>query len=156
MVTPRHKGSLQSLVILDDPVMNNGNLAVAIQMRMGVPNIRLAMSRPTGMTDSDLVARRPSLVAGQYFFPNDHRGKVGQFPRTLYDREAAIVVESNASRVVAAIFKSPEAVEQNGHDRASTDVANDAAHKRPLRLQRRRSTLEMILKLLALSTAQSK
>jgi len=52
------EAGLQALVVLDDPVVDNGHAAAAVEVRVGVDLGRRAMGRPAGVRDAYGPARR--------------------------------------------------------------------------------------------------
>src|SRR5665647_2168142 len=109
----------QLLVVLDDAIDDDRDLARAIVVR-----VRILVTRPA--------VRGPARVAEAH----DGLGRVGPGRREqgvevadrTYRLEAVGLHEDDAGRVVAAVLEASEAVEDDGLPGASPDVAYDAAH----------------------------
>ena len=59
---------------------------------------------------------------------DQHLLEVGEFARTSADVHLPVAHDGHASRVVAAVFEPPKALDENGQERFGADVAHDAAH----------------------------
>ena len=119
-VPARLEAVAQLAEVLDDAVVDHGDGAGAVDVRVGVQVVRAAVRRPARVGEPDPRVRRPV---------QERRRKVGQLPRPLLDEELArLGDERDPGRVVAAILQAPEPLEENGSRRPGTRVPNDAAH----------------------------
>ena len=122
----------QLLVVLDDAVEHDGHAPRAVVVRVGVLVAGPAVRRPARVAEPDRGLRR-SLSAAR----REQRVQVADGAHRL---EAAVLHEDDACRVVAAVLKPLQAVEDDGLARASPGVAYDAAHACSLlRVSRRRA-----------------
>jgi hypothetical protein len=112
----------QRHVVLDDPVVDDGDLAGHVRVRVGLA--RAAVRRPSGVTDSGGPGQRVLLERGL---------EVDQLSQRAHDLDASAVagragVERQAGGVVPAIFEPAQAVDQDGSALFRSDVADDTAH----------------------------
>jgi hypothetical protein len=120
LVALRLQLAFQLQVVFDDAVVNDDDLALAVAVWM-----RVLFSRPA--------VRRPSCVAeaveaGQRIAGDDVL-EVGQLAGTAPDVETVAVDDRDARGVVAPVFKPPQALDEDRHDRFVADVTDDAAHR---------------------------
>ncbi len=107
-------------VVFDDAVVDDDDVAGAVAMGMGVLLRGAAVGGPAGVADA--VGAIDGADADGLF-------EVAQFAGGAADAERVVGAEhGDARRIVAAIFKAAEAVEDDGHRFAIADVANNAAH----------------------------
>jgi len=110
----------QRLVVLDDAVVDDGDLAAGVQVRVRVELRDAAVSRPARVRDADRPAlRRRRPVALQ---PGDHADALANVERPILDQR-------NPGRIVAAIFEALQAVDQETARRFDADATDDAAHR---------------------------
>ena len=102
--------------VLDDPVVCEGDSAVAIIERMGVLLARRPVGGPPGVPDSRHARpfREPGL-------------EVRDVPFVLCDLDP-VLEDGDARAVVSAVLEAVERVEEDGKRRTVTRVADDAAH----------------------------
>ncbi len=106
--------------VLDDPVVDDRDLAGAVLVRVGIEVVGSAMGRPTRVGQAD---GRVGRSVG------DRRLQVGELAGLLLDEEiAGVVDERDAGRVVAAVLEPPQAFDEDRSRRSRTSVTNDAAH----------------------------
>ena len=113
--------------ILDDAIVNDGNVPVAGNMRVRIGLGRAAMRRPTRMPD----AARPLKI--------EMRDGVfeGLHATTASDNlQAARLLHRDTSGIVTSIFKALQSINENGACIFNPGVADNAAHVRPLRTNR--------------------
>ena len=111
---------LERVVIFDDAVVDDGDLAGLIEVRMGIDVRRRAVRGPARVADAEISRDRFGFQkAGEAFV---------DFPLFLADEQFVAVQHGHARAVVAAIFQPPQSFEQDGRGRFFTDVSNDAAH----------------------------
>jgi hypothetical protein len=112
---------LELLVVLNDAVVDDGDAAGLIEMRVGVFVAGRTVSGPAGVADADGAANGFGLeLASQAFV---------DFPLLLAYLERGVVDDAQASAVVAAIFEAAQAVDQNGSCLLFADVSDDAAQR---------------------------
>ncbi len=102
--------------VLDDPVVREGDLAVAVDVRLRIHLGRRPMGRPPGVGES----RRPLDV-------RQLRLEVRDEPFVFDDLEGASD-HGDARAVVAPILEALEAVEQDRQCVAPSRVPDDPAH----------------------------
>ena len=107
-------------IVLDDAVVDQRDLAVLADMRMGINVIRLSMGRPAGMTD----AGRP--VQGRAVLRQLHQ--VFQPPLRFGNLEAVLTRHTDARRVIAAVFQPRQSFQQDRSRLLLADVSNDTTH----------------------------
>ena len=106
--------------VLDDPVVDDGDLARAVLVRMGVQIVRPAMGRPAGMGQADGGMRRAV---------RDGRLQICELAGALLDEQVAGVVdERDTSGVVPAVFEALQAFDEDGACLPGTGVPDDATH----------------------------
>jgi hypothetical protein len=108
-------------VVLDHSVVDQADTAVRAQMRVGVGVRHAAVGGPAGVADAELgVGLVGAGEAGHFLHPS------GLFQH----REAAVLPQAHPGRVVAAVLKAFQAVDQDTTRALRPDVANDSTHKR--------------------------
>ena len=111
----------ERVVIFDDAVVDDGDPAGLVEVRMGIDVRRRAVRGPAGVADAEIARDRFGFQqAGEAFV---------DFALFLADEQFVAVQHGHARAVVAAIFQPPQSFEQDGRGRFFTDVSNDAAHK---------------------------
>ncbi len=106
--------------VLDDPVVDDRDLAGAVAVGMGVQVVRAAVGRPAGVGEADGRVRRAVGDGGL---------EVDQLAGPLLDEQVAGVVhERDARRIVAAVLEPLEALDQDRARLPRAGVADDAAH----------------------------
>ena len=108
---------LQVLIVLDDAVMDDGDLAG--RMGMGVVLGRAAMGGPAGVADAD--------GAGQWLFL-DAAVQVDQLAFRPAPVDPAIDQGRHAGAVVSAILQPPQPLDQKGSDLVLADDTDNTAH----------------------------
>ncbi len=84
--------------VLDDPVVDDRDLARAVLVRMSVEVVGAAVGRPPGVREADRRVRRPV---------GDRRAEIGELAGLLLDEQVAAVIDQrDARRVVAAVFEA--------------------------------------------------
>ena len=112
---------LERVVIFDDAVVDDGDFAGLVEVRMGIFVGRRAVRGPARVADAE--------VAGDRFGFQQAREALVDFALFLAHEQFAAVQHGHARAVVAAIFQPPQSFEQDGRGRFFPDVSNDAAHK---------------------------
>ena len=116
-----HETFLEDVVVLNDTVVDDGQLLRLGVVRMGIDLIGFAVGSPTGVSDAD--ETRCVLVCDCLF-------EVGDFALCLIDVELPVVVdECNACAVVTTIFQTVQAFDENRIGFAFTDISYYSTHK---------------------------
>ena len=106
--------------VLDDPVVDDRDLARAVAVRVRVQVVRASVRRPARVGESDGRVRGPVGDGGL---------EVDQLAGALLDEQVAGVVhERDPGRVVAAVLEPLEALDEDRARLPRTGVADDAAH----------------------------
>ena len=113
---------LEGGVVLDDAVVDDGDGAVAADVRVGVAVGGRAVRRPAGVADADAAGGR--LVAQRFRQVGDAAGLLAQVQPVA--RQGG-----HAGAVVAAVFQPPQPFDQDRLRLPPADVADDAAHGSP-------------------------
>jgi hypothetical protein len=106
-------------VILDDPVVDDGHLGLAIEVRMRIGIRGPAMGGPPRVADAE-GALGP--VGG------DQGLEIGDLARRLPNVEGHPGDRGNSRRVIPAILQSTQAREEKGDRFPMADVSDDATH----------------------------
>ena len=110
-------------MVFNDPVLNDSNPATAITVGVGVVLLRLAMSRPAGMTDPAKTWRTLTVHTN---------GEVVQFSFRTKAMQILALQRGDARGVIAAVFQLPKSFQQERCRISRTDHRNDSAHtKKP-------------------------
>jgi hypothetical protein len=120
-ITLRLEVLAQSLVVLDDPVVHDGDFAAG-HVRMRVDRCRGTMRCPAGVRDPSASAEMSCL--GLHGEIRDARGA----HQTLEARYGTVPDERETGGVVAAIFEPADAVDQERDHVLRGGRADDAAH----------------------------
>ena len=110
----------ERVVIFNDAVMDDGDFAGSIEVRMAVSVGRNAVRGPARVADAE-------AAGGRFGFQNAGEALVNP-ALFLAQRESIAVQHRHAGAVIAAIFQPPQSFEQDGRGRFFSDVSNDAAH----------------------------
>ena len=106
--------------VLDDPVVDDRDLARAVLVGMGIEVVRPAVGGPARVGESDGGVRRAI---------GDGRLEVREFPGALlHEQIARIVDQRDAGRIVASVFEAPQPFDEDRPRLAGTRIADDAAH----------------------------
>src|SRR3954447_7512474 len=119
IVTVLNELLLERVVVFDDAVMNERNLAGGVVVRVRVLVIDLAVGGPPRVTDSEATARR---------FLRHQLGQVANSSGALPRLNIFAVDDSDSGGIVSAIFKAAEAVQEDGSRFRTTDVTDNSAH----------------------------
>ena len=103
--------------ILDDAVVNHGDVVGRMRMRVGL--IRLAVGGPAGMADAGMTGER---------FGVQSRFEVFQLALGAAPLETVALQRGNACGIVTAIFKPLERIHDLIRDRSASENADNAAH----------------------------
>jgi hypothetical protein len=111
---------LNRRVVFNHAVVNEGDHAVAAQVRMGVGFGDAAVGGPTRVADAGGAAK---AVLGRLL------GESVDPPDPPHEFEPAILLDGDARGVIAAIFEALQAFEQDGGCLLTANVAYDSTHK---------------------------
>ena len=112
--------ALEGGVVLDDAVVDDGDAAIAAEVRMGVAVGGRAVGGPARVADADAAGRRLLLqMSGQF----------GDAAGPLADVQMRAGQRGHAGAVVAAIFQPPQALDKDRFRLSIAHVTDDAAHK---------------------------
>ena len=115
--------------VLDDPVVDDRDVARAVLVGMGVEVVRPAVGRPAGVGEADRGVRRPV---------GDRGREVRELAGLLLDEQVAVLVdERDPGRVVAAVFEPLQALDQDRPRFTGPGIADDSAHSRTFLLRSR-------------------
>src|SRR5581483_10763959 len=110
----------QDREILDDSVVDHADTPVTIGVRVRVFVRRSPVSGPARVADAKLAFDLATI---------EHAHQIGQLARGAVDAQLAIRRDDGyAGRVVPAVLQAPQPVDQELHGRATTRVADYAAH----------------------------
>ena len=113
--------------VLDDPVVDDGDLAGGVAVRVGVAVGRAAVGGPAG------VARCPVLPASVAASVSASAvSRLASLPARLAHGQPAVAVEhGDAGGVVAAVLQPAQPVDDDVAGGRVPDVADDSAHSHP-------------------------
>ncbi len=95
-VTARLEAVAQLAEVLDDPVVDDRDVAGAVLVRVGVQIVRPAVSRPARMSQADRRVRRPV---------GDGRREIRQLAGLLLNLKVpGLIEEGDAARVLPAVL----------------------------------------------------
>ena len=119
-VPARLEAVAQLAEVLDDPVVDDGDRARAVHVRVGVQVVRATVCRPPRVGQADPGVRRPV---------EERRLQVGELAGALLDEElAGLGDQGDPGRVVAAVLETPKPLEEDRAGRPGARVSDDAAH----------------------------
>ena len=121
----RDQKFLELDIVFDDAVVDDGKLAVLADVGVGVDVVRRAVGRPAGMAHADGALHIRAAVDE---VAQDLEPAHGFFDLKLMPRRN----DRDTGAVIAAVFQTGEAVEQNGGSLLAADVSNDTTHKKVL------------------------
>jgi hypothetical protein len=138
------EGLAQLGVVLDDAVQHDLDAAARVVVRVGVGLADAPVGRPSGVADAGRRRRlvrdgdhRPGASAGARagrgeswggLGARDGGAQAGEVADRAHAIEAAVTLERDARRVVAAVLERRQAVEQQRPGRTVADVSDDSAH----------------------------
>ncbi len=88
-------------------------------MGMCVTLAGLAVSSPAGVSDADIALDRRL---------RQRRGQVAQLADIAADGDAAVLDDCDAGGIIAAIFQTPQAIQNHLRGVVRADVTDDATH----------------------------
>ena len=111
------------VVVLDDPVVNDGNAACTVHVRMRIGFGWRAMSGPAGVPDPRGAADGPGF---------QRKVKVCQLADGFPPVQRAVLQYGNACRVITAVFQALQPLHEKRNAVTRTGVTYNAAHIRVL------------------------
>ena len=124
-VAARGEAVAQVTEVLDDPVVDDRDLARAVLVRVGVEVVGATVGGPARVGQADRGVRRSI---------RDRDLEIGELAGLLLDEQvAAVVDERDPGRVIAAVLQAFQPFHQDGAGLPGPRIANDAAHTRGLR-----------------------
>ena len=105
--------AIRSYYVLDDAVVDQGDAAGLVDVRMRIDVVRDAMRRPAGMPDAD---RR---YEGMHF---RQRFEIRDLARALEDFHRTVGEHRHSGRIIPAIFQTFQSVYNNRRDFPEADV----------------------------------
>ena len=111
---------LQRKIVLDDAVVHDGKVAMAVRMRMRVHIRRTPVCRPARMTDAEAAHGHISL---------DLVAQCGKSADTLLHADVLSIIDGDTCRVIAAILELRQTVEQKLRRLTIPHITNDSTHK---------------------------
>ena len=106
-------------VVLDDTVVDEGQLAGAVEVGVGVLPGNLPMGGPTGVADAGGAADRVLLNGAAEFVD------AADF---LTDGNHPLLEGGDPGRVIATVFQAAESLQKDGDGLGTTDISDDSAH----------------------------
>ena len=106
------------LMIFDDAVMNNRDLIPA-NMRMSIGGTGFTVCGPTRMGDADIALYR--------IFVNQRFQSI-YFTNCTFSTQILVFYDGQTGRIVASVFQTFQAFQQNGHHIPLRYRSNDSAH----------------------------
>ena len=111
---------LQGQIVLDDAVMDNHNIAGTIAMRVRVLFSRAPMCRPAGVADAVRAVNRVDLK---------NVFEIPQLAGRTANAQGLIVLKNrNPGRVVAAVLKTFQAIQNDGDSSLRANVPDYSTH----------------------------
>ena len=117
-----NKFCLETGVVLDDAVMNDGNLAIKADVGVGILFCGGSVGGPAGVCDADV-----ALYGG--FLELRFQG--ANFTGCADGGDFPVVDKGDSRTVVSSVFQFLQTAHKNGKSFALTDVGDYSAHKNP-------------------------
>ena len=109
----------QFLVILDDAIVHQHDLAVRAGVRVSVAGGGFAVSGPAGMANADLALKRGFLYQGDQAL---------EFPGVAAHLNVPILDHRQSGRIIAAILQPFQPVQDDRGGVPWTNITNDSTH----------------------------
>src|SRR5436309_1118602 len=107
-------------VVLDDAVVNNNNLAATIAVGMRVLFGGAPVSGPAGVANA---------VGSIERLEPDHFFQIAQFAFGSPNlKTLAVATDGNSGGVIPAVFKPPQAIQNDRNDPLFANITHDSAH----------------------------
>ena len=118
--------SAQRREVLDDPVVDDRDLACGVAVRMGVTVGGPAMRGPTGVAEAGAAHEAGVVGFGEIGF------EVGEPAGPAVHGQPAVAVDQrDTGRVVSAVLHAAQRVDDDAAGGTLPDVADDSAHRHP-------------------------
>ena len=127
-VSAFNQGLLERVVVLDDAVVDQRQLAVAAEVWVGVDVVGWAVGGPAGVPDSK--------VAGGHVVADVGQEIVDLALLAVVSETALRVDDGNPRAVISAVFESLEPLDDEGKGGLLTKVSDDSTHGSKGRLKR--------------------
>ena len=96
----------EHLVVLDDAIVNQGDVSTHADMRVRIGCGRLAVGSPTGMGDADMTC---TVLVGSHSF------QIAHLALCLVDIELVVIIDQrHAGAVVPAVFQLLQSLDEDG------------------------------------------
>ena len=118
-VTLGQELALQLDVVLDHPVVDDDDAALAVAMGMRVLVGRASVGGPAGVTEAEGPLDGLSL---------DQLLEVLELPRAAADFEPSFADDGDAGGIVAAVLELAQTLDEDFSGLSGADVSDDAAH----------------------------
>ena len=128
LVSRLSKPFLDPVEVFNHTIVNHGDPAGPVKVRMGVFVRRRAVRGPAGVADAELTGRRLGLEGSAETFVD--------FPLFFARLEFGVVQHAQPGAVITAVFEPAQSFKQDGCRLLLADVAYDAAHKSSFRVDR--------------------
>ena len=121
LVALRGEFALEVEVVFDDAVVDDDDAAGAVAVGVGVLFGGAAVGGPAGVADAEGAVE--GMVAQDFFEIAELAGGAADF-----EESGVGAADGDAGRVVAAVFEAAQALDDDGDDFLTADVANNSAH----------------------------
>ncbi len=119
------QAGLDRAKVLDDAVVNDGDLFAAIVMGMSVDVVRLTMCGPARVADAE--------TTGVGYAARLERGcEFRHFSGLLQSEKFPVLDQGDAGRIVSAVLKPLQSIQNDGDAILMPDISDDSAHGSPL------------------------
>jgi hypothetical protein len=108
--------------VLYDPIVNDGDLTLLIDLRVGIHLVWRAVGGPASMADPEM-----AVHGGR----DDRRLQSRDLARDFARLESLAVHDGQTCRVVSAVFEALEPLDQHWRDDFWTNVADNSTHNPP-------------------------
>jgi hypothetical protein len=106
-------------VVLDDPIVHEGELPGTVEMRMGVLPGNPSVGGPARVTDAGVTSQRA--------LGNDATKGVDA-TNFLANGNDPLLKSGYPCGIVASILQPTQSLQKNGHSFSLTDISNDSTH----------------------------
>jgi hypothetical protein len=113
-------------VVLNDPVVNEGKLAGAVEVRVGILPGDFPMGSPAGVADAGMTTEWTLI---------DDTTKIVNATDFLAGRDDTLLKSGDPRGVIATVFQTAQTLQKNGYCFSLTDISNDSTHVRKLEIR---------------------
>src|ERR1700730_652363 len=121
MIAVAHQLFFERLVIFDYAIMDEGDFATGVKMRMRIFVGDLAVRSPSSVADSKVPDRR--FLLHQFGQRCDSAGAFASL-------DVIAVHDRDPGRVITTIFESPQPIQQDGSSFRRAYITNNSTHNR--------------------------